>query len=241
WASRKLEYGFVTRHFRRLEVQAGRPLRVLDAGCGVVPLGNWAARRGHQVLALDPCGEDIEFLVNNNLDAFYGSDVSYMIGRCEELPFASATFDVVTCASVLEHVAPGNDRPALGGLARVLKPGGHLLLTFDVAPPPEPRPGERPWPAHRRRFDQPFTPEPARRLLQHLAPVFAVGPDDLPPAFLRLTWRDVHNFWSFLKEHDGRDEPFREYLAVGAVLQRRDSPVKVSPADVAAAHREAQD
>src|SRR5262249_40042818 len=134
WAMRKLEYGFVTRNIRQLEEQAGRSLRVLDAGCGVVPLCNWMSRRGHQVTALDPCRDDIEFLAGNNLNAFYGSNVSYLIGRCEQLPFASGTFDVVTCASVLEHIAPGNDRVALWEMARVLKPGGRLLLTFDVSP-----------------------------------------------------------------------------------------------------------
>src|SRR5262249_17894092 len=155
---------------------------------------------------------------------------SYLMGRCEQLPFASGTFDMVTCASVLEHIPPGNDRLALWEMARVLKPGGRLLITFDAAPLPELQPGEHPWPVHLRRYAEAFTPGSARRLLQPIAQVFAVRPEDLPAAFAQLTWRDVHNFWSFLREHDGRAEAFRNYLALGTVLQRSDAPVSYSPA-----------
>jgi demethylmenaquinone methyltransferase/2-methoxy-6-polyprenyl-1,4-benzoquinol methylase len=51
------------------------------------------------------------------------------------LPFADATFDVVTVAFGLRNMAswPG----ALGEIRRVLRPGGHVLvLDFSVPPPP---------------------------------------------------------------------------------------------------------
>src|SRR5439155_2498564 len=49
----------------------------------------------------------------------------FACGRAESLPFADASFDVVWCTDVLEHLA---DRPtAIAQIARVLKPGGLFL------------------------------------------------------------------------------------------------------------------
>jgi ubiquinone/menaquinone biosynthesis C-methylase UbiE len=42
------------------------------------------------------------------------------------LPYADATFDAVVCGWVLEHLP--DPRPGLRELARVLRPGGQLLL-----------------------------------------------------------------------------------------------------------------
>ena len=42
-------------------------------------------------------------------------------------------------------------------MARVLKAGGKLILTTDVAPPDVPEPGARPWPVDLRRYAEPFT------------------------------------------------------------------------------------
>jgi SAM-dependent methyltransferase len=47
------------------------------------------------------------------------------------LPFAADTFDAFTAISSLEHVVgPTGDRQALSDAARVLKPGGHGLVTL---------------------------------------------------------------------------------------------------------------
>jgi SAM-dependent methyltransferase len=52
------------------------------------------------------------------------------------LGYADETFDHVICVSVLEHIGPGRDVVALGEMWRVLKPGGLLHLTTDVATEP---------------------------------------------------------------------------------------------------------
>lgn len=48
-------------------------------------------------------------------------------GAVEDLPWPDATFDLVTCLDVLEHTA--DDRVTLLELRRVVRPGGHLLIT----------------------------------------------------------------------------------------------------------------
>ncbi|HUG63718.1 MAG TPA: class I SAM-dependent methyltransferase [Gaiellaceae bacterium] len=52
------------------------------------------------------------------------------------LPFEDDSFDHCVCVSVLEHIGGGRDSAALAEIWRVLKPGGTLHLTTDVAETP---------------------------------------------------------------------------------------------------------
>ena len=52
------------------------------------------------------------------------------------LPYPDASFDHCACLSVLEHVGPGKDARALAEMLRVVRPGGTLVLTTDVAAVP---------------------------------------------------------------------------------------------------------
>jgi len=67
--------------------------------------------------------------VSPDLLARYG--VTYMRGDLTQLPFSAAGFDVVSCISVLEHMPPDTRALGVREMARVLKPGGRLLLTYD--------------------------------------------------------------------------------------------------------------
>jgi len=66
--------------------------------------------------------------------------VETVVGRAEQLPFADASFDLVTCVNSLHHIA----RPAraLDEMARVLGPGGRLVLE-DMVADPDPRRARR--------------------------------------------------------------------------------------------------
>lgn len=55
-----------------------------------------------------------------------GVDVTFQQGSAETLPFANASFDLVTCQTLLIHVA--DPRAVVAEMARVLRPGGRLLL-----------------------------------------------------------------------------------------------------------------
>ncbi len=57
----------------------------------------------------------------------YGERVSLIWSPAEDLPFADNTFDVVTCLESLEFMT--DPTKVLGELARVLHPGGVLLVT----------------------------------------------------------------------------------------------------------------
>jgi len=56
-----------------------------------------------------------------------------LVADATALPFADRTFDQCLCVSVIEHIAGEGDALALGEIWRVLRPGGELLLTTNVA------------------------------------------------------------------------------------------------------------
>ena len=55
-----------------------------------------------------------------------GERCDYAVGTAEALPFPDASFDLVTCQTVLIHVS--DPTAAIEEMARVLAPGGQLLL-----------------------------------------------------------------------------------------------------------------
>lgn len=97
--------------------------RVLDAGCGT----------GRNLRFLtDRYGEDNVFGVDYAAEATGCCAARGFLGRVARasvnaLPFPDASFDLVTCFDVLV-TAGVDDRAALREFARVLRPGGALLL-----------------------------------------------------------------------------------------------------------------
>jgi SAM-dependent methyltransferase len=96
-----------------LGAHLGRPRRVLDVGSADGPSVGWMRRHGRRVaLDLHPQG------------LAPGEGVC---GSATALPFPDATFDVVAAFDVVEHCEP--EELAVAELARVLAPGGRLLLS----------------------------------------------------------------------------------------------------------------
>jgi SAM-dependent methyltransferase len=91
----------------------GTPRRVLDVGSADAPSVGWM-HGGHQRVTLD--------LFPDGLVPGEG-----VCGSATALPFADETFDVVAAFDVVEHCA--DDALALSELARVLAPGGRMLLS----------------------------------------------------------------------------------------------------------------
>ena len=102
---------------------AGRAIRVLDAGCGT---GGTMARLTRWRPELAVAGVDASPLA---LDLAGRREAAGALScaRVETLPFADATFHVVTCLDVL-YAEGVDDRGALSELHRVLRPGGLCLV-----------------------------------------------------------------------------------------------------------------
>ncbi|WP_217914382.1 class I SAM-dependent methyltransferase [Miltoncostaea marina] len=58
------------------------------------------------------------------------------VADARRLPFADAAFDAVACVSVIEHIPGDGDVRAMAEIWRVLRPGGVLHLTTNVAARP---------------------------------------------------------------------------------------------------------
>ncbi len=98
---------------------AGRPLAALDVGCG-------AGGMLPSLAALTaPTGLDIstELLVQARARGF----TRLLLGSADRLPFAPASFDLVTAFDCIEHL--DDDCAALASFAAALKPGGHLFVS----------------------------------------------------------------------------------------------------------------
>ncbi len=122
----------LTADFDRLGLADGD--RVLDLGCGFGRHAFEAARRGGRVVALDAGAKELHdvqamfllMLAEGQLDArrFGGGAVR---ADALALPFCDGAFDRVVASEVLEHIC--DDVTAMAELARVLRPGGTMVVT----------------------------------------------------------------------------------------------------------------
>jgi SAM-dependent methyltransferase len=96
-----------------------RDLRLLDCGCGT----------GHNLASLlDPYGRAFGFdLTPGGL--LHARAAGFPLARADisRMPFQSARFDIVTSFDVLQYVQ--DDVAVMKEMARVLKPGGGLVVT----------------------------------------------------------------------------------------------------------------
>lgn len=111
---------------------------VLDFGCydGFI-VGRLARRFAVRGVGVDLSSSALDLAAESQR----GTGCHFVCSDGLGLPFDSATFDVVVCSEILEHV-PDLDG-VLSEIARVLKPGGRLYATMpndlaDVWPPLRP-------------------------------------------------------------------------------------------------------
>jgi len=133
--TRVLSYGQDARWKRRLvQMAAVTPgERALDLACGTGDIAIALAARGARTLGLDITYRMLELGRLRVHDASSGQGLgrdnaramTYLCGDMTSLPFAPATFDLVTTGYGLRNV-PDLDQ-ALDEIARVLKPRGRLL------------------------------------------------------------------------------------------------------------------
>ena len=105
-----------------------RQQQVLEIGCGGGLISEDLGRRGAQVVGIDPSQRALEAARMHVKENGLGTQVSFIEGYAETLPFADGSFSVIVCLDVLEHVS--DVRTTVQEIARVLAPGG--IFIFDT-------------------------------------------------------------------------------------------------------------
>ena len=120
-----LGYAFRVRKARILELFDTPGGRVLDVGCGhgITPPELIAQTCTFWGVDASP-----EMLRHGRKSHGSHRSVHFALGTAERLSFSSEVFDVVICAGVIEFV--DDDQLAVSEMARVLKPGGTLIIGF---------------------------------------------------------------------------------------------------------------
>ena len=115
---RALSFALLRRHWPPASAGGALP-RILDAGCGtgnnLRHLAQWGRPAG-----VDLSADALRFCRERGVAAAGGSLMA--------LPFADATFDCVTSFDVIYHRWVTDDAAAVREMARVLRPGGLMLV-----------------------------------------------------------------------------------------------------------------
>jgi 2-polyprenyl-6-hydroxyphenyl methylase/3-demethylubiquinone-9 3-methyltransferase len=100
-------------------------LHCLDIGCGGGLVAEPLARLGGTVTAIDPAAGNIAAAHLHAEGA--GLDIDYRATTAENLAATGATFDLITCLEVIEHVP--NQKAFVATIASLLKPGGLVVFS----------------------------------------------------------------------------------------------------------------
>jgi ubiquinone/menaquinone biosynthesis C-methylase UbiE len=102
---------------------------VLDVGCGTGTLAIEVAcrvGRAGRVVGVDPGTQQIARARSKAVRRHL--PIEFQIGVIEQLPFPDQTFDVVFSTLMMHHLPAPLKRQGLAEIARVLKPGGRLVI-----------------------------------------------------------------------------------------------------------------
>jgi ubiquinone/menaquinone biosynthesis C-methylase UbiE len=100
-----------------------KPLRILDVGCGTGYSLSWLRRTfdTQNVFGLDVSPNASVFWREHHLN-------TAAIASASQIPFASNTFDLVTCFDVVYQLAAAEASAVISEVRRVLTPGGLLFI-----------------------------------------------------------------------------------------------------------------
>jgi SAM-dependent methyltransferase len=173
--------------------------RILDIGTERSPFPFYLARKGYDVTItdVDKQWKKVWDRARTNLSL----PVADAICPAERLPFADGAFDVYLSVSVIEHTRFKEE--TIREAARVLRPGGLLILTFDVLEEDYGMtyPKEFGVPLSMQKFDTMFEKHP---FFEPLESGLSWNVDDIP---------------DFLKWHQST-KPIHSYVTGGAVFKR---------------------
>ncbi|MFC1764889.1 class I SAM-dependent methyltransferase [Planctomycetota bacterium] len=121
WIQKHIEYRHFKKHLGKQDIDLAGGV-IMDAGCGSGYSTEFLAKAYHpsRLIAFDYMPEQIRLAKKRKLD------VDFAIGDLRDIQSDDATCDAVFIFGVIHHIVQWQE--ALYEVARVLKPGGVLLL-----------------------------------------------------------------------------------------------------------------
>lgn len=93
---------------------------VFDFGCGSGYLVGELQKMGYNAYGIDFEKEAIDYGINSGIK-------NLTLGSGNKSEYPDESFDLIMALDALEHIE--NEKPVITELSRVLKPGGHILIT----------------------------------------------------------------------------------------------------------------
>lgn len=134
YGSRMWEYPYAI-----LNAKLSEGMKVADIGCGSTPFTVYLSQL---VGKNNVTGFDNDFLESDDTHFAFGirkqfkenTGIQFKFSNINSLDALDNSFDCVFCISVLEHIEdPAVWQKGLMEMARIVKPGGRLILTFDFS------------------------------------------------------------------------------------------------------------
>jgi glycosyltransferase involved in cell wall biosynthesis/SAM-dependent methyltransferase len=182
---------------------------VLEAGSATgIGARLFLERGARRVVCLDRSAEALQLAADRSDDSRLLQLCRWDLNRTP-LPFPDASFDVVVCLEVLEHIS--EQRAALTDFARLLRPGGRLIVSV-----PDQR-CEDAW-AALNRFRNPFhLHTPSRPELQQMLAKFA-----------EVSWVEQRDFTGSAIIAENDTHPVGQFMAHSEALTRGLASVQVA-------------
>ena len=128
--SRQWEYPFIFSRIKDSIEHVEEP-KILDAGSGIT-FFSYYLNELFPKAKIDCCDYDKTLDIKyNGINEATGSEIKFSSGDLRKLPYENNNFNLIYCISVLEHT--DEYEKIIEEFKRVLKPGGTLLVTFDVS------------------------------------------------------------------------------------------------------------
>jgi ubiquinone/menaquinone biosynthesis C-methylase UbiE len=107
-------------------VGTGADVRVLDAGCGTGRMSRYVADRGCRVEGVDLSSNMVAMARRDH------GDLVFTVGSLTDLPYPNDQFAGVMLWYSIIHTPPSGQQQIFDEVARVLRPGGHVLVGFQA-------------------------------------------------------------------------------------------------------------
>ena len=104
--------------------------RVLDLGCGAGRASVELLRRGFALEGVDISEDMIDLARQNAEQSGFGGEFHFQVGDAEHLPFEDNSFDLIVSIGMLGVGPVSWGRAVMEELHRIVKPGGHVALTY---------------------------------------------------------------------------------------------------------------